>query len=51
MTNPQEDKVPPFDEDHSFPTVLLYSTACAIVSLCSVWIATATSFSPTVLGA
>jgi hypothetical protein len=51
MANPQEDKVQPFEADRSFPTVLLYSTACAIVSLCSVWIVTATSFASPVLGA
>ena len=51
MTRPQEDNVPPFEADRAFPTVLLYSTVCAIVSLCSVWIATATSFASPVLGA
>jgi hypothetical protein len=51
MARPQEDKVPPFEEDRSFPTVLLYSTACTIVSLASVWIATASSLTTPVLGA
>lgn len=54
MPRNQDDKdenIPPFEEDRSFPTVLLYSTACTIVSLASVWIATATSFTPPVLGA
>jgi hypothetical protein len=51
MADPQEDKVPPFEEDRSFPTVLLYSTACAIVSLASVWIATVSTYTSPVLGA
>jgi hypothetical protein len=51
MANPQENKVPPFEADRSFPTVLLYSTACAVVSLASVWIATASTFTAPVLGA
>jgi len=36
--------------DNSFPYVLISSTFRAIVSLASVWVATAQSFSP-VLGA
>lgn len=51
MARKKQDKVPPFEEDRSFPTVLLYSTVSAVVSLASVWIATAISFSSPVLGA
>ena len=51
MARKQKDKHPSFEEDRSFPTVLLYSTASTIVSLASVWIATAMSFSSPVLGA
>ncbi|HEX2447330.1 MAG TPA: hypothetical protein VHK26_03995 [Methyloceanibacter sp.] len=36
-------------QDRSFPYVLLCSTAATIVSLASVWIATAVSYAPVIV--
>jgi hypothetical protein len=36
--------------DNSFPYVLICSTFATVVSLASVWIATAQSFAPTLIG-
>jgi len=38
-------------QDNSFPYVLLISTAGVILSLATVWISTAYTYAPVVLGA
>jgi hypothetical protein len=46
MRRPDEDKVPAFSSDHSFPYVLLGSTFGTMVSLAAAWIMTAQAYAP-----
>jgi hypothetical protein len=46
MRRPDEDKLPAFSVDRSFPYVFLWSTFGTIVSLAAVWIMTAQAYAP-----
>ena len=49
MTRSNSRKVAPFSADRSFPYVLVCSMLGTVVSLASVWIATAHSFAPVMM--